>query len=65
MIMNEARVLLSSTLKPVKDIAYELGYPDQAYFSRLFSRTQKMSPQKYRLIKQEQLPGKGKKLDLI
>lgn len=55
MIMNEARVLLSSTLKPVKDIAYELGYPDQAYFSRLFSRTQKISPQKYRLIKQEQL----------
>jgi AraC-like DNA-binding protein len=55
MIMNEARVLLSSTLKPVKDIAYELGYPDQAYFSRLFSKTQRLSPQRYRLQKQVKL----------
>lgn len=55
MIMNEARVLLSSTLKPVKDIAYELGYPDQAYFSRLFSKTQRLSPQQYRLKTQVKL----------
>lgn len=52
MVMNEARILLSSTLNPIKDIAYELGYTDQAYFSRLFSRTQKISPQQYRLNKQ-------------
>jgi AraC family transcriptional activator of pobA len=56
MIMNEARVLLSSTLNPVKDIAHELGFPDQAYFSRFFSRIQGFSPQQYRLSKQEQLP---------
>jgi AraC family transcriptional activator of pobA len=56
MIMNEARILLSSTLKPVKDIAHVLGYPDQAYFSRFFSRIQGLSPQQYRLSKQEHLP---------
>ncbi|WP_177183681.1 AraC family transcriptional regulator [Mucilaginibacter sp. OK283] len=61
MIMNEARVLLSASLKPIKEIAHELGYTDQAYFSRLFSRTQKISPQGYRLIKQAQLPWTGKK----
>lgn len=49
MIMNEARVLLSSTLKPIKDIAHELGYPDQAHFSRVFSRSQGLSPLQYRL----------------
>ena len=51
MIMNEARVLLSSTLNPVKDIAHELGFPDQAYFSRFFARIQGLSPQQYRLSK--------------
>jgi len=56
MIMNEARVLLSSTLKPVKDIAHELGYLDQAYFSRLFSRTQGFSPQQYRLTTRKSIP---------
>lgn len=52
MIMNEARILLSSTAKPIKDIAHKLGYRDQAYFSRLFSKTQQLSPQKYRLLHQ-------------
>ena len=56
MIMNEARVLLSSTLNPVKDIAHKLGYPDQAYFSRIFSKTQGLSPQQYRLSKQQEPP---------
>jgi len=56
MIMNEARVLLSSTLNPVKDIAHELGYMDQAYFSRLFSKNQGMSPQQYRLSRQQEPP---------
>jgi len=53
MIMNEARILLSSTLKPVKNIAHELGFSDQAYFSRLFSQTQGLSPMQYRLSTQE------------
>lgn len=55
MVMNEARVLLSSTMKPIKDIAHELGYRDQAYFSRLFSKTQQLSPQQYRLQYQSKL----------
>jgi AraC family transcriptional activator of pobA len=53
MIMNEAKILLSSTLNPIKYIAHELGYPDQAYFSRIFSRTQGLSPQQYRLSRQQ------------
>jgi AraC-like DNA-binding protein len=54
MLTSEARYLLSSTDKAVKEIACELGYIDQGYFSRLFSRTQKMSPLKYRSAAQEQ-----------
>jgi AraC family transcriptional regulator, transcriptional activator of pobA len=52
MVVNEAKVLLSSTDKTIKDISYELGYQDQAYFSRLFSRNQKLSPQAFRALTQ-------------
>jgi len=53
MIMNEAKILLSTTLNPIKSVAHSLGYPDQAYFSRIFSRTQGVSPQQYRLSRQQ------------
>ena len=48
MVMTEAKRLLYYTDLSVKEIAYELGYDDQAYFSRLFTLTEKISPQGYR-----------------
>jgi AraC family transcriptional activator of pobA len=47
--MAEAKRLLYYTDKSVKNIAYDLGYHDPAYFSRLFSKTMKVSPQLFRL----------------
>lgn len=48
MVMIEAKRLLSYTNKTVKRIAIELGYQDYAYFSRLFTKTEKISPKAYR-----------------
>jgi len=48
MVMIEAKRLLSYTSKPIKRIAIELGYQDYAYFSRLFTKTEKISPKAYR-----------------
>jgi AraC-like DNA-binding protein len=48
MVMMEAKRLLNYTDKTVKKIAFELGYQDYAYFSRLFTKTQKVSPKAYR-----------------
>jgi len=50
--LQEACLLLLTTEIKVKDIASELGYDDQYYFSRLFSRYMKVSPLKYRLSRQ-------------
>jgi AraC family transcriptional regulator, transcriptional activator of pobA len=43
-ILKHARWDLLHTLKPVKQIAHELGYPDELYFSRLFKRSTGYSP---------------------
>jgi AraC family transcriptional regulator of arabinose operon len=48
MKMEHACHLLDSSNLSVKAIAAELGYEDQLYFSRLFSRTIGQSPRTYR-----------------
>jgi len=48
MIITEAKRLLYYTDLAVKEIAYELGYDDHAYFSRLFTLAEKLSPVGYR-----------------
>jgi YesN/AraC family two-component response regulator len=47
-IIIEAKRELYLTNKPVKQIAYELGYDDEYYFSRFFKTNADVSPQFYR-----------------
>ena len=47
-VMKHARWQLLHTLKPVKQIAREVGYEDEFYFSRLFKRASGCAPLVYR-----------------
>lgn len=47
-IIIEAKRELYLTSKSVKEIAYELGYEDEHYFSRFFKTNASISPQLYR-----------------
>jgi AraC family transcriptional activator of pobA len=47
-IVIEAKRELYLTEKPVKKIAFELGFNDEFYFSRFFKSNTKISPQIYR-----------------
>lgn len=47
-IIIEAKRELYLTNKTVKEIAYELGYNDEYYFSRFFKKNAEVSPQMYR-----------------
>lgn len=48
-ILIEAKRLLAFTHLTVKEIAYELGYNDHTYFSRLFSKLENLSPSEFRI----------------
>ncbi|WP_170157334.1 helix-turn-helix transcriptional regulator [Roseimicrobium gellanilyticum] len=61
-VMKHARWQLLHTLKPVKQVALEVGYEDEFYFSRLFKRALGCSPQVYR--EQETLKRKGANLSM-
>jgi YesN/AraC family two-component response regulator len=47
-IVIEAKRELYLTNKTIKEIAYELGYNDEYYFSRFFKNNAAVSPQLYR-----------------
>ncbi|GLB50337.1 helix-turn-helix domain-containing protein [Neptunitalea lumnitzerae] len=47
-IVIEAKRELYLTNKTVKEIAYDLGYDDEYYFSRFFKKKAALSPQAYR-----------------
>lgn len=47
-IVLEAKRALRYSQKSVKEIAFELGYDDPAYFTRLFKKAEGQSPQAYR-----------------
>lgn len=51
-IIVEARRMLSYTDKSVKQITYELGFEDTAYFSNFFKRHTSLSPLEFRNSKQ-------------
>ncbi|MEM6332010.1 MAG: AraC family transcriptional regulator [Planctomycetota bacterium] len=46
--IRRASELLLATPDPVHAVAAEVGYPDQAYFSRVFARSTGLSPSAYR-----------------
>ena len=47
-IIIEAKRELYLTNKAVREVAYELGFPDEYYFSRFFKKNVNISPQIYR-----------------
>lgn len=47
-IIIEAKRELYLTNKTIKEIAHEMGYADEYYFSRLFKKYTEISPQRYR-----------------
>lgn len=51
-MMSAARMLLTSN-KRISDIAYELGYEDTNYFSRMFKNVFGITPRKYRISSRE------------
>lgn len=46
--MNKAQALLSSTRKPVKEVAGLVGFEDAAYFSKQFKKITGLTPAEYR-----------------
>lgn len=48
-MLVEAKRLLVFTHLTIKEIAYELGYSDHTYFSRLFSKLEGRSPSDFRM----------------
>jgi len=49
-LILEAKRQLKFTNKTIKEIAFELGFDDPAYFSRLFSKNTTLSPSEFRTL---------------
>ena len=49
-IVSVSNQLFKNTDKTIKEIAWELGYEDQYYFSRMFKRQTGHSPRQYRKL---------------
>jgi len=47
-VLAEAKLLLKQTDKTISEIAYELKFEDQSYFSRFFKKHTSITPQEYR-----------------
>lgn len=47
-IVTEAKKILAQSRQQVKQIAWQLGYEDQFYFSRMFKKQTGVSPREYR-----------------
>ncbi|MFK8050452.1 MAG: helix-turn-helix domain-containing protein [Halioglobus sp.] len=51
-VVVEAKRRLTYTQQPLDQIAYYLGFKDPAYFSRLFKKSENISPSEYRKTQQ-------------
>ncbi|HEY1190004.1 MAG TPA: AraC family transcriptional regulator [Gemmata sp.] len=52
-VLNHAKWELLHTLRPVKEIAREVGYDDELYFSRLFKKATGRAPTEFRTFETE------------
>ena len=50
--IEKASVLLTNTIEPITTIAYNVGFDDINYFSRVFKKVKGTTPGKYRLQKE-------------
>ena len=46
--VEQAKLLLSNTTRPIKQVAASCGFPDDNYFSRVFTAISGVSPRVYR-----------------
>jgi len=53
--MESAKELLSSSNLSIQEVAYQLGYPDQGYFTRLFKQHIAQTPKDYRAMVRRKL----------
>ena len=53
MRLRQAKRLLDETSRSIKEIAFDCGYADQNYFSRVFKKLTGMSPAEYRSLSRE------------
>ena len=49
-LMHQAKILLLTSHKSIKEIAFELKYDDALYFSKVFKKWEKVSPKEYRKL---------------
>ena len=52
-ILTHAKWQLLHTLKPVKEVAREVGFTDELYFSRMFKKATGVSPKFFREFETE------------
>ena len=53
--INQARQMLKDPMIKIRQIAHEVGFEDEKYFSRQFKKSTGMTPNDYRARYQEQL----------
>jgi DNA-binding response OmpR family regulator len=53
--LNKAKELLKKTDSSITSIAFECGYNDPAYFSRVFKQENNVTPQEWRVMYKEEL----------
>ena len=49
-LMHQAKILLLTSHKSIKEIAFELKYDDALYFSKVFKKWEEVSPKEYRKL---------------
>ena len=45
---HKAKMLLKTTTLTISEVAFNIGYKDPSYFTRLFKEKYKMTPSKFR-----------------
>ena len=54
--IQEIKMQLRTTNKSMQEIAFQLNFPDQSFFSRYFKKHTGMTPAQYRLLKESKVP---------